>query len=439
MHKYSNSSPLYPNISLHLCFILMNYNFYAMQPSLSLKELLLKVKSAISQCFSSSYWVTADVSDFHENANGHCYMELVQKNDSSKLIEAKVRAIIYASNYQRLKNFFMMQTGQQLRTGMKILVEVSVSYHELYGMSCVIQDIDPTFTLGDMARKRMETIARLKADGVWDMNREIEMPPLIKRIAVISSPSAAGFGDFCNQLQNNGHGFNFNIQLFPAIMQGDQSANSVIAALDQINEVRNDFDVVVIIRGGGATTDLLAFDEYELSFCVANFPLPIITGIGHERDESVTDMVAHTRCKTPTAVAAFIYEQMMTQEERLLSIEESIHSFLTEKLSNEHKRLDDYSERVVRACTNRFVLEHQKLLMMRQKLHLMFHSTLQERLHKIEMMENTLTHISPENILKRGYSITILNGKILKNAEDATSGDELRTIVSSGEVRSVIK
>lgn len=410
-----------------------------MQPSLSLKELLLKVKASITQCFPSSYWVTADISDFHENANGHCYMELVQKNDSSKLIEAKVRAIIYANNYQRLKNFFMMQTGQQLRTGMKILVEVSVSYHELYGMSCIIQDIDPTFTLGDMARRRMETIARLKADGVWDMNREIEMPPLIKRIAVISSASAAGYGDFCNQLENNGHGFNFKIQLFPAIMQGDQSANSVITALDQINEVRNDFDVVVIIRGGGATTDLLAFDEYELSFCVANFPLPIITGIGHERDESVTDMVAHTRCKTPTAVATFIYEQMMTQEERLLSSEERIHILLTEKLANEHKRLDDYSQRVVHACSNRFVLEHQKLVMVHQKLHLMFHNTLQERHHKIELMENTLTHISPENILKRGYSITILNGKVLKNAEDASSGNELRTILNSGELRSVIK
>ena len=410
-----------------------------MQPSISLKELLLRVKVAINQCFPSTFWVTADVSDFHENANGHCYMELVQKNDSSKLIEAKVRAIIYAGNYQRLKNFFMMQTGQQLRAGMKILVEVAVSYHELYGMSCVIQDIDPTFTLGDMARKRQETIARLKADGVWDMNREVEMPSLIKRIAVISSASAAGFGDFCNQLENNGHGFNFKFQLFPAIMQGDQSASSVMAALDRVNEVRDDFDVVVIIRGGGATTDLLAFDEYELAFCVANFPLPIITGIGHERDESVTDMVAHTRCKTPTAVAAFIYEQMVAQENRLLSVEEGIRTLLTERLTNEHKRLDDYSQRIVRACSNRFVLENQKLAMIRQKLLLMFHNTIQEQRHKIEMQENTLKHISPENILKRGYSITVLNGKVLKNAADASSGDELRTVLSNGELRSIVK
>ncbi len=410
-----------------------------MQPSISLKELLLRVKVAINQCFSSTFWVTADVSDFHENANGHCYMELVQKNDSSKLIEAKVRAIIYAGNYQRLKNFFMMQTGQQLRAGMKILVEVTISYHELYGMSCVIQDIDPTFTLGDMARKRQETIARLKADGVWDMNREVEMPSLIKRIAVISSASAAGFGDFCNQLENNGHGFNFKFQLFPAIMQGDQSASSVMAALDRVNEVRDDFDVVVIIRGGGATTDLLAFDEYELAFCVANFPLPIITGIGHERDESVTDMVAHTRCKTPTAVAAFIYEQMVAQENRLLSVEEGIRTLLTERLTNEHKRLDDYSQRIVRACSNRFVLENQKLAMIRQKLLLMFHNTIQEQRHKIEMQENTLKHISPENILKRGYSITVLNGKVLKNAADASSGDELRTVLSNGELRSIVK
>ena len=410
-----------------------------MQPSISLKELLLRVKVAINQCFSSTFWVTADVSDFHENANGHCYMELVQKNDSSKLIEAKVRAIIYAGNYQRLKNFFMMQTGQQLRAGMKILVEVAVSYHELYGMSCVIQDIDPTFTLGDMARKRQETIARLKADGVWDMNREVEMPSLIKRIAVISSASAAGFGDFCNQLENNGHGFNFKFQLFPAIMQGDQSASSVMAALDRVNEVRDDFDVVVIIRGGGATTDLLAFDEYELAFCVANFPLPIITGIGHERDESVTDMVAHTRCKTPTAVAAFIYEQMVAQENRLLSVEDGIRTLLTERLTNEHKRLDDYSQRIIRACSNRFVLENQKLAMIRQKLLLMFHNTIQEQRHKIEMQENTLKHISPENILKRGYSITVLNGKVLKNAADASSGDELRTVLSNGELRSIVK
>lgn len=398
----------------------------------------MEVKQVVNQTFDSTYWVSADISDFHEdNMRGHCYLELVEKNDS-KLIEAKIRASIWANTYKRLKPFFKQQTGQDLRTGMKILAEVSVTFHELYGMSCVIQNIDPTYTLGDIARKKQETIQRLKEDGVWDMNKQVGMPELVQRIAVISSASAAGYGDFCNQLQMNERGFYFSFQLFPAIMQGENAAQSVIEALDRVFEEREKFDVVVIIRGGGATTDLLAFDEYDLAYVVAQFPLPVITGIGHERDESVTDMVAHTRCKTPTAVAAHVYEMMLEVESVLLNIEEGIKQGLTLLLEEEQRKLNDMTDSLIQACTYRINMEQQSIQLMQNNLNNAFRNSLNKESHKIDLMENTLRHISPENILKKGYSITVSNGKVIKNAKELKAGDSLRTIFASGEVESVV-
>ena len=406
---------------------------------ISLKELLVKVKDVITSSFDTTYWICADISDFHEDiTRGHCYLELVEKNDK-KLIEAKVRAAIWANTYRFLKPYFEQQTGQSLRTGMKVLAEVSVTFHELYGLSCVILNIDPTFTIGDMARKKQETIQQLKEDGVWEMNKQVEMPLLIKRIAVISSASAAGFGDFCHQLQSNDRGFQFSFQLFPATMQGEHAAESIIEALDRVFEQKDQYDVVVIIRGGGATTDLLAFDEYDLAYVVAQFPLPILTGIGHERDESVVDMVAHTRCKTPTAVAAFIYEKMLMEETHLLDLEENIKMGISSILEGEKVRLNELSACVVRDCSHRIMVEEQSLTLLGSQLRHAFQERLSRQIHHVELMENTLLHISPEAILRRGYSITTVDGKVLRSVSQVKKGSELRTVVSDGEVRSVVK
>jgi len=322
---------------------------------------------------------------------------------------------------------------------MKVLACVSVAFHELYGLSLEIVDIDPSFTIGDMARKRQETIDRLKADGVWDMNRELELPVLVKRLAVISSETAAGYGDFCDQLLNNNRSFAYSVQLFPAIMQGDNAAESVVAALDRIYERAEDFDAVVIIRGGGASTDLLAFDDYHLSASVAQFPLPVITGIGHERDESVVDMVAHIRCKTPTAVAAFLFERTFSQEKLLLDCENAVKTLFSSRLEMESLHIEDIAQRLVRHYSHCFAMEEQRILQLRKNIISAFHHTIQNRLHKIELNENTLKHLSPEAILKRGYSITLANGRVVKKASDVQSGVELRTLLSEGEIVSVTK
>lgn len=414
--------------------------------AITLKELLTNVRRVVAQNFATTYWVSADISDLREDATrGHCYLELVQKNDSSKLIEAKTRAIIYANVYSYLKPYFIATSGQPLCTGMKILAEVSVSFHEQFGMTCVIQNIDPTYTLGDMARKRMETIAQLKEDGIWEMNKELELPFLIKRVAVISSASAAGYGDFCNQLLNNEHGFAFSTVLFPATVQGDSAAESIISALDQIFARKEEFDVVVIIRGGGATTDLLAFDDYQLASSVAQFPIPILTGIGHERDESITDMVAHTRCKTPTAVAAFIYEQMLQREEHLLNQEEILHQLIKEKLTIEKQRLENSSRRLVQSSSHRILFERQNLQIILTNLGNAFHGVFIQQRHRLELHENTLKHTSPETILKRGYSITLLIDKggkrkgVVSHPSMVEKGDTIRTLLGDGEITSVVK
>ena len=407
--------------------------------AITLKELLLKIKAVVNQSFDQTYWVSADISDFHEDVNrGHCYLELVQKKDD-KLIEAKIRATIWANTYSLLKSYFLHETGQPLRTGMKVLVEVAITFHELYGMTCVIQDIDPTFTLGDIQRKKQETIKQLKEDGVWDMNKEVTMPDLIQRIAVISSASAAGYGDFCHQLQSNKEGFYFSFQLFPAIMQGEDAAQSIIKALDKIFEEKDNYDAVVIIRGGGASTDLLAFDEYDLAYTITQFPLPIITGIGHERDESVCDMVAHTRCKTPTAVAAFLYERMLNVEQNLLSMENSFSSGIEALLEKEQNKLTDYTASLIRNCTYRLNLEHQKKKKKKTQITNGFQKVIDHHRHHTELLENTLQHISPENILRKGFTITLSNGKIVKDSRQVKEGDVLRTITANGELNSIVR
>ena len=281
-----------------------------MDSSLSLLELNSLVRRSLEQCLPDEYWIQAELSDVRSNTTGHCYLEFVQKDPRSNNLVAKARGMIWNNIYRLLKPYFEETTGQMFASGIKVLVKVTVQFHELYGYSLTVLDIDPAYTLGDMARRRREILLQLEEEGVLTLNKELEMPVLPQRIAVISSATAAGYGDFCHQLQHNPGGFFFYTELFPALMQGNQVEESVLAALDRINARVNEFDIVVIIRGGGATSDLSGFDTYLLAAACAQFPLPIITGIGHERDDTVLDSVAHTRVKTPTAAAELLIHRI---------------------------------------------------------------------------------------------------------------------------------
>lgn len=413
-------------------------NFDTTSDSLSLKDFLASVKGVLADAYADTYWVRAEISEMRENANGNCYLVLVDKGSSERLIEAKVSAIIWQNIYKLMKPFFFAETQRALCPGMKVLVAVNLTFHEVYGMQLVIRDIDPSFTIGDMARKRQETINQLKKDGVWDMNRQVEFPTPARRIAVISSGTAAGYGDFCDQLLADGNRFGFQPTLFPAVMQGDQTERSIINALDKIYEEIDHFDVVVIIRGGGATTDMAAFDEYNLACNVANFPLPILTGIGHDRDESVVDMVAAIRCKTPTAVAAFLVETMMELETELNTVSNQIIRAIHQQLSDEEHEVEHLSHALASVCRLAIQSANQWMEMCGVRLSSALHTRLMEESHRLEMMEKSLSLVSPEAILKKGYSLTMCGGKVVSSVSGLRKGDVITTYLRDGNIQSVI-
>ena len=295
------------------------------------------------------YWVEAELSECRENG-GHCYMELIEKDEHSNTPIARAAAKCWRQTWLMVKPYFERTTGQPLRAGMKVLLKVYAQFHESYGFSWIVSDIDPTYTMGDMARRRQEIVNQLREEGVFDLQKELEIPMFAQRIAVVSSENAAGYGDFCNQLADNEYGFVFQTMLFPAIMQGEQVEQSVIAALNKINNVIDDFDVVVIIRGGGATADLSGFDTLALAENVANFPLPIITGIGHDRDESILDMVSHTRVKTPTAAAAFLIDHLAEVMSRIDECQTAVVAYVNRRMEMERMRLDRVSTHLAASC-----------------------------------------------------------------------------------------
>lgn len=427
---------------------------------LSLYELNALVKRSINSCMPDTYWVQAELSDVRSNYSGHCYLEFVQKEPRGNNLIAKARGTIWSNVYRLLKPYFEEETGQAFVAGIKVLVNVSVEFHELYGYSLTVQDIDPTYTLGDMARRRREILKQLEEEGVLTLNKELELPLLTRRIAVISSATAAGYGDFCNQLEHNPYGFIFYPRLFPAIMQGDRVEQSIIAALDAINARRDDWDVVVIIRGGGATSDLSGFDTYDLAANCAQFPLPIITGIGHERDDTVLDSVSHTRVKTPTAAAEFLINHLHDTAETLEDWASSILYAVSTRMERENTRLTRLIERIPMQTKMRLKEEHyrQERVMkqlevglqsrlVNEKHHLQLIEShlginLQRRLvkenHRLQLLEQQLKAASPEQLLKRGYSITLMNGKAVTDASLLQPGDELTTRFAWGEVKSIV-
>ena len=406
--------------------------------ALSLYDLNALVRRSLEQCLPDEYWVQAELSDVRTNSTGHCYLEFIQKDSRSNNLIAKARGTIWANVYRLLKPYFEESTGQAFVSGIKVLVQVTVSFHELYGYSLTVQDIDPTYTLGDMARRRREILKQLEEGGVLTLNKELEMPVLPQRIAVVSSPTAAGYGDFCHQLKNNSRGFFFHTELFPALMQGDRVEESVLSALDAILNRQEDFDAVVIIRGGGATSDLSGFDTYLLAAACAQFPLPIITGIGHERDDTVLDSVAHTRVKTPTAAAEYLINCMDLVADELEVLISQLHESVRSRLTEEHRKLISYRNRIPSAVVRRVSDAKLALLTTRKDISLAVQTSLSRQRHRLELLQQRLADASPEKMLARGYSITLKDGKVVKNAAMLNEEDEIITRFYRGEVASVI-
>ena len=374
------------------------------------------VTDAIEMSLPDEYWVEAELSECREHG-GHCYMELIEKDEHSNTPTARASAKCWRHTWMIVKPYFERVTGQQLTAGMKVLIKVYAQFHETYGFSWIVSDIDPTYTLGDMARKRQEIIRQLKGEGVFDLQRDLVIPLFAKRIAVISAPNAAGYGDFCRQLEDNEYGFRFEVTLFPAIMQGNQVEESVISALNSIYQRICDFDVVCILRGGGATADLSGFDTLALAENVAQFPLPIITGIGHERDESILDMVSNTKVKTPTAAAAFLIDHLKRVLERIEQAAKMIPTLAQRILSDHRHRIE----------------------MLESRLPMTIERYLTNQKHRLESLTLQLRGFDPQLLLSRGYSITLLNGRAVRNPQQLKPGDEIETRLEKGIIRSIVK
>lgn len=427
---------------------------------LSLFELNQLVRRSVRTCLPDEYWVQVELSDVRANYSGHCYLECVQKDPKSNSLIAKARGIIWSNVFSQLKPYFEQETGQAFVSGIKVLVKVTVDFHELYGYSLTIVDIDPAYTLGDMARRRREILLRLQEEGVLSLNKELELPVLAQRIAVISSATAAGYGDFCNQLENNAFGFAFYPRLFPAIMQGERVEASVIAALDRIYAESEKWDVVVIIRGGGATSDLSGFDTYDLAASCAQFPLPIITGIGHERDDTVIDLVAHTRVKTPTAAAEFLVNHLRHTAEQLENYAYYIRQEVPARLNREKERLERCITRIPARVQMRLQREDFRRERLAKRMEMVWQSrlareqyrlelssrlsvALQARLlkekHRLDLLEKSVEAASPDLLLKRGYSITLKDGKAVTDASLLKPGDRVVTRVAKGQFSSEVQ
>jgi exodeoxyribonuclease VII large subunit len=394
------------------------------------------VRESIECEMPEEYWVEAELSECRET-RGHCYMELIQKDELSATPVAKAQAKCWANKWLTIRPYFERITGQQLHAGMKVLLQVYPQFHEAYGFSWIVNDIDPTYTIGDMARKRQEIIKKLKDEGVFDLQKELQLPMFCQRIAVISSQTAAGYGDFCNQLADNPYGFKFETQLFPATMQGEGVEQSIINALERIYDT--DYDCVVIIRGGGATSDMSGFDTLALAENVANFPIPIITGIGHERDESILDMVSHTRVKTPTAAAAFLIEHLKEVLDVIDNSQDRITRYAQQKLTTLNSQLAIVSESIPRLFSLVKTRQESKLDIFEQRMRTSIDRRLTSESHKLELISEKLKALDPTLLLARGYSITMHNGHAVRDASTLAPGTEIETRLAKGTVRSIVK
>ncbi len=405
----------------------------------SLLELNARVRDALQEALPERYWVRAEISEARIHPSGHCYLELIEKEEPTGRTVAKARATIWATTFRLLRPWFEQSTGQLFTSGIKILVLVSPVFHELYGYSLTIHDIDPTYTLGDAARRRAAILQQLRDEGVADMNKELAWPPLPQRFAIISSPSAAGYGDFMNQLQNNPYGYRVYTALFPASMQGEQTERSIIEALDRIASHEELFDGVVIIRGGGATSDLNSFDSYPLAANVAQFPLPVITGIGHERDDTVIDLVANTRVKTPTAAAEWIIARLHEADLHVAGLSLSISEAVRDRLQREKQTLQRTTSALPMLVERRILNERHKSELWLEQIKHALRSRLDAERSRLDQLATTVELVSPQSLLQRGYSLTLHQGRVVKSVTDLAPGETIETLLADGSVVSRVE
>lgn len=409
----------------------------ASERTFTLLELNRMVRETIERQMDGKYWVEAELSDLHDR--NHCYMELVENDPFGPTPLAKARAVCWANRWTALRSKFERQTQQQLRPGIKVRMMVTPTFHESYGFAYQVSDIDPDYTLGDIVRKRMEIIHQLKEAGIFDLQRELVLPRFAQRIAVISSAQAAGYGDFCHQIDDNSYGLSFSHELFAAIMQGEQVEQSVIAALDRINARIDEFDVVVIIRGGGATTDMSGFDTLALAENVANFPLPIITGIGHDRDECILDMVSYMRVKTPTAAAAFLIDHLSEVYTALVSARERISRIAERHLAYEKMRLKQLADRIPTLFALTRERQTKRIDALAHRLDSAATQRLERERHRLQLVAQHAQAQDPIHILRRGYSITLHNGHALRSGDELADGDIIETQLEQGTLKSEIR
>ena len=405
----------------------------------SLLELNACVRNTLQESLPERYWVRAEISEARIHPSGHCYLELIEKEEQSGKTVAKARATIWATTFRLLQPWFEQSTGQLFTSGIKILIQVSISFHELYGYNLTVHDIDPAYTLGDAARRRAAIQQQLREEGVADMNKELTWPILPQRIAIISSPSAAGYGDFMNQIQNNSYGYKIYTVLFPAAMQGDQTEQSIIHALDRINRHEELFDGVVIIRGGGATSDLNSFDSYPLAVNVAQFPLPVITGIGHERDDTVIDMVANTRVKTPTAAAEWIIARMHEADTYAVNLSHTISSEVRNRIDREKQTIQRTASTLPLLIERLILGEKHKTGLLTQQIKLALRAVIDSERNKLDHTEKTVRLLSPQSLLERGYSLTLHGNRVVKSVAELSPGDSIETIFADGKTTSRIE
>ncbi len=408
-----------------------------MRKALTLYELNHLVTKLVAQAMPAGYWVQAELSEANERG-GHCYMELVEKAPDMSTPVARASAKCWRTRWSVLGPAFEQATGQRMHAGIKVLLLVHAQFHEAYGFSWIVDDIDPTYTLGDMARQRQEIVRQLKVEGVFDLQKQLELPLFCQRVAVVSAATAAGYGDFCNQLTANDRGLRFHTELFEATMQGERVEATVIDALNRINRRLDEFDVVVIIRGGGGKADLSGFDTLLLAENVANFPLPVITGIGHDRDESVADMVSFMRVKTPTAAATLLVDHLAAVYDRVEDSRRRIVASVERRMEREGGRL----ERVTRRMPAAFGMTRARREAAVDRLWARLLSALRggmaARKHRVEMAQARLEALDPQRVLQRGYSITLHGGRAVRDAATLRPGDVIVTRVAKGRVESVV-
>ncbi|GAB2607432.1 exodeoxyribonuclease VII large subunit [Belliella aquatica] len=431
-----------------------------MQQAISLLELNQIIRDSLENNLSPSYWVIAEIGELKLAAAGHAYLELVEKNGNQ--VKAKIRANIWQYSFRTIAGRFQAITGKELRAGMKVLALATVTFHELYGISLTIKDIDPNYTLGERARIRQEIIDRLRHEGMMELNKRFELPSVPQRIAVISSQTAAGYGDFVQQLQSNRYGYQVHFKLYPATLQGSEAAKTMIRALEQIEEDAQEigYDMVIIIRGGGAQMDLDCFDDYDLALAIAKFPIPILTGIGHERDETIADLVAHTKVKTPTAAAEFILSGFLGFEEELLTFLKQIERQVSQKLLWEDRNLRDYTSKLKHISLQKINWEKQSFTTKENQIQNLafnkvkmqcfqleklseiikkdFKGSIQKENQNLDSLEKAIKNLDPISIFEKGYSRSEIDGKPI-HSTGIREGMEMVTITKSKKIKSTIQ